>query len=87
MTAIGMIRRTVNDFIDETLSRVPEPMAEHLGNAQKEFLKAFQALLDEQARWIDRHLSSARERRLKRRAARPAPPEGGGRRERAQRPA
>ncbi len=82
MAAMGMIRRTVNDFIDETLSRMPEPMVEHLGNAQKELLRAFQSLLDEQARWIDRHLSSARERRLKRRAAKEAPPEGSRRRER-----
>lgn len=71
---MGMIRRTLNEFIDETLSRMPEPMAEHLGNAQKEFLKAVQALLDEQARWIDAHLSSAKERRLKRRVPQEAPP-------------
>ena len=63
---MGMIRRTLNEFIDETLSRMPEPMAEHLGNAQKELLKVVQAAIDEQVKWIDIHLSHAKERRQRR---------------------
>lgn len=64
---MDMIRQTLNELIDETLSRMPEPMAEHLGNAQKELLKAVQAAIDEQVKWIDIHLSHAKERRARRR--------------------
>lgn len=66
------LRRLVNDVIDESLASLPTAVAEHLTNSKKELLLAIRALVDEELKWSDVHLTRARELKAKRSQARVA---------------
>jgi hypothetical protein len=61
-----MLRKAVNDFIDESLASLPTAVAQHLTNSKKELLLAIRALLDEELKWSDIHLARAKELKAKR---------------------
>ncbi len=63
---MGVLRKAMNDFIDESLASLPTPVAQHLTNSKKELLLAVRALLDEELKWSDIHLARARELKAKR---------------------
>ena len=66
------LRRLMNDVIDESLASLPTAVAEHLTNSKKELLLAIRALVDEELKWSDVHLTRARELKAKRSQARAA---------------
>jgi len=61
-----MLRKAVNDFIDESLASLPTAVAQHLTNSKKELLLAIRAILDEELKWSDIHLARAKELKAKR---------------------
>jgi hypothetical protein len=61
-----MLRKAVNDLIDESLASLPTAVAQHLTNSKKELLLAVRALLDEELKWSDIHLARAKELKAKR---------------------
>lgn len=63
---MGMLRKAVNDLIDESLASLPTAVAQHLTNSKKELLLAVRALLDEELKWSDIHLARAKELKAKR---------------------
>ena len=58
-----MIRDTANKFIEKFYGALPYDTAVHLANAQKEFLKAVESVIDEQIRWTDVHVERAHGRK------------------------
>ena len=55
-----MIRDTANKLIESFYGFLPYQTAVHLVNAQKEFLKAIESVIEEQIKWTDVHLERAR---------------------------
>jgi len=51
-----MIRDTANKLIEGFYGLLPYQTAKHVANAQKEFLKAIESVIDEQIKWIDIHV-------------------------------
>ncbi len=54
-----MIRDTANKIIEGFYGALPYETAQHLANAQKEFLKAIGSVIDEQIKWTDLHVERA----------------------------
>ena len=54
-----MIRDTANKLIEGFYGLLPYEAALHLANAQKEFLKAVESVIDEQIKWTDAHVERA----------------------------
>ena len=54
-----MIRDTANKLIESFYGFLPHETAVHLANAQKEFLKAIESVIEEQIKWTDVHLERA----------------------------
>ena len=64
-----MIRDTANKLIEKFYGALPYETAIHLANAQKEFLKAVESVIDEQIRWTDVHVERAHGKRTPANAA------------------
>ena len=58
-----MIRDTANKLIESFYGCLPYETAVHLANAQKEFLRAIESVIDEQIKWTDIHLERAQGKR------------------------
>ena len=54
-----MIRDTANKLIEAFYGVLPYETAVHVANAQKEFLKAVETIIDEQIKWTDIHVERA----------------------------
>lgn len=54
-----MIRDTANKLIEGFYGLLPYETAKHVANAQKEFLKAIESVIDEQIKWTDTHVERA----------------------------
>ena len=54
-----MIRDTANKLIEGFYGILPYETAVHLANAQKEFLKAVESVIEEQIKWTDQHVQNA----------------------------
>jgi hypothetical protein len=54
-----MIRDTANKLIQGFYGLLPYQAARHVANAQKEFLKAVESVIDEQIKWTDIHVERA----------------------------
>jgi hypothetical protein len=54
-----MIRDTANRLIESFYGVLPYETAVHVANAQKEFLKAMETMIDEQIKWTDIHVERA----------------------------
>ena len=54
-----MIRSTANKLIEGFYGLLPYQTAVHIANAQKEFLKAIESVIDEQIKWTDIHVKRA----------------------------
>jgi hypothetical protein len=54
-----MIRDTANKLIEGFYGLFPYETAKHIANAQKEFLKAIESVIDEQIKWTDVHVDRA----------------------------
>ena len=54
-----MIRDTANKLIEGFYGILPYETAVHLANAQKEFLKAVESVIEEQIKWTDHHVQNA----------------------------
>ena len=54
-----MIRDTANKLIESFYGLMPYETAQHLANAQKEFLSAVSTMIDEQIKWTDIHVQRA----------------------------
>ncbi len=54
-----MIRDTANKLIEGFYGFLPYETAKHFANAQKEFLKAIESVIDEQIKWTDIHVERA----------------------------
>jgi hypothetical protein len=54
-----MIRETANKMIEGFYGLLPYETARHVANAQKEFLKAIESVIDEQIKWTDIHVDRA----------------------------
>lgn len=54
-----MIRETANRLIEGFYGMLPYETAMHLANAQKEFLKAVETVIEEQIKWTDVHVDRA----------------------------
>jgi hypothetical protein len=54
-----MIRDTANKLMETFYGILPYQTAVHLANAQKEFLKAIETMIDEQIKWTDIHVERA----------------------------
>ena len=58
-----MIRDTANKLIDTFYGVLPYETAQHLANAQKEVLRAMEAIIQEQIKWTDAHVERAHGKR------------------------
>jgi hypothetical protein len=54
-----MIKDTANRLIEGFYGLLPYQAARHVANAQKEFLKAVESVIDEQIKWTDIHVERA----------------------------
>jgi hypothetical protein len=54
-----MIRDTANKLIESFYAALPYQTAVHVANAQKEFLKAVETVIEEQIKWTDIHVERA----------------------------
>ena len=54
-----MIRENVNKLMESFYGVLPYETAVHLANAQKEFLKAVESVIEEQIKWTDIHVERA----------------------------
>lgn len=54
-----MIKDTANRLIEGFYGLLPYQTARHVANAQKEFLKAVESVIDEQIKWTDIHVERA----------------------------
>ena len=54
-----MIRNTANKLIECFYGMLPYKTAVHVANAQKEFLRAVESVIDEQIKWTDLHVEKA----------------------------
>jgi hypothetical protein len=54
-----MIRDTANKLIEGFYGLLPYETAIHVANAQKEFLRAVESVIEEQIRWTDMHVEKA----------------------------
>jgi hypothetical protein len=54
-----MIRDTANKLIECFYRILPYETAVHVANAQKEFLRAVESVIDEQIKWTDLHVEKA----------------------------
>ena len=54
-----MLRDTTNKLIETFYRVLPYDTAVHVANAQKEFLKAVESMIDEQIKWTDVHVERA----------------------------
>jgi hypothetical protein len=54
-----MIRDTANKLIEGFYGILPYETAVHIANAQKEFLRAVESVIEEQIKWTDRHVENA----------------------------
>jgi hypothetical protein len=54
-----MIRDTANKLMESFYSVLPYDTAVHLANAQKEFLRAVESMIEEQIKWTDIHVERA----------------------------
>jgi hypothetical protein len=54
-----MIRDTANKLIEGFYGILPYETAVHIANAQKEFLRAVETVIDEQIKWTDLHVQNA----------------------------
>ena len=54
-----MIRDTANKLIEGFYGLLPYETAVHLANAQKEFLRAVESVIEEQIKWTDEHVQNA----------------------------
>jgi hypothetical protein len=54
-----MIKDTANKLIEGFYGLLPYETARHVANAQKEFLKAVESVIDEQIKWTDAHVERA----------------------------
>jgi hypothetical protein len=54
-----MIRDAANKLIEGFYGILPYETAVHLANAQKEFLKAVESVIEEQIKWTDQHVQNA----------------------------
>jgi len=54
-----MIKDAANRVIEGFYGVLPYETAKHLANAQKEFLKAIESVIDEQIKWTDIHVERA----------------------------
>ena len=54
-----MIRDTANKLIEGFYGVLPYETAVHLANAQKEFLRAVESVIEEQIKWTDQHVKNA----------------------------
>ena len=66
-----MIRDKANKLIETFYGILPYQTAVHVANAQKEFLKAVESVIDEQIKWTDIHVERAHGK-----PRQPAPPAG-----------
>ena len=51
-----MIRNNANKIIEKFYGALPYETAIHVANAQKEFLKAVESIIEEQIKWTDLHV-------------------------------
>src|SRR2546429_8715814 len=58
-TSLEMIRDTANKLMETFYGVLPYETAVHLANAQKEFLKAVESMIEEQIKWTDIHVERA----------------------------
>jgi hypothetical protein len=58
-----MIRDTANRLMETFYGVLPYDTAVHLANAQKEFLKAIESVIEEQIKWTDIHVERAHGKR------------------------
>ena len=54
-----MIRDAANKLIEGFYGILPYETAIHLANAQKEFLRAVESVIEEQIKWTDLHVEKA----------------------------
>jgi hypothetical protein len=54
-----MIRNTANKLIEGFYGILPYDTAVHIANAQKEFLRAVESVIEEQIKWTDLHVEKA----------------------------
>ena len=54
-----MIRDAANKLIEGFYGILPYETAIHLANAQKEFLRAVESVIEEQIKWTDQHVQNA----------------------------
>jgi hypothetical protein len=54
-----MIRDTANKIMESFYGILPYDTAVHLANAQKEFLRAIESVIEEQIKWTDVHVQRA----------------------------
>jgi hypothetical protein len=54
-----MIRDTANKLIEGFYGILPYETAVHIANAQKEFLRAVETVIEEQIKWTDLHVQNA----------------------------
>ena len=54
-----MIRNAANKLIEGFYGILPYETAIHLANAQKEFLRAVESVIEEQIKWTDLHVEKA----------------------------
>ena len=54
-----MIRETANKLVESFYGILPYDTAVHLANAQKEFLRAIESVIEEQIKWTDIHVERA----------------------------
>jgi hypothetical protein len=54
-----MIRDTANKLIESFYGLLPYETAVHVANAQKEFLRAVESVIEEQIKWTDLHVEKA----------------------------
>ena len=66
-----MIRDTANKLIEGFYGVLPYETAVHLANAQKEFLRAVESVIEEQIKWTDQHVQNAHGAERKRDSAQP----------------
>jgi hypothetical protein len=60
-----MIRETANKLIEGFYGILPYETAVHLANAQREFLRAVESVIEEQIKWTDQHVQNAHAKREK----------------------
>ena len=58
-----MIRNAANKLIEGFYGILPYETAIHLANAQKEFLRAVESVIEEQIKWTDQHVQNAHARK------------------------